>query len=530
MSGEGVSDTFDFSDSEIRQAVREGRLLSLELEFTRACNYLCPYCYAAEETEDAAAGAEETGMDTREEGETAIFPISPSCVSSASAGFPAKKGELSGEEILSVLKQAAALGARKIVLLGGEPLLHPDLTGEIRRIRELGMHAEIFTNGSLVTEELARELHRLECRVAVKLNSLDSSIHDQMTGIRDSLRTALQALEILQKAGYAATPDLLGAATVLSTLNLREAPEIWRFLRERKIRPYFECMTPQGRLLEHNELLPAPEELEKVFCELARIDREYGYEWSPQPPLAGQKCLRHLYSCVVKSNGNVIPCVGLDCVIGSIREKPLADILKNSRILARLKDHRKYIKEPCRSCDKAEHCYGCRGTAWQMTGDFLAADPSCWRNAGRLSEIRTLPANARELIPHKGKMALVDELVKLGDGTGETLSLIRDDNLFLDENGFLSPEALIEYAAQSAAALDSFENSGNISSGLLTGILSFSFGEKRAARGDRIRVFLRKEDELGEWNILSFRIFKNASPLLLLAEGKLKLCIPQLPQ
>ena len=77
---------------------------------------------------------------------------------------------------------------------------------------------------------------------------------------------------------------------------------------------------PKQPAVSQEEEQEAPEELEKVFCELARIDREYGYEWSPQPPLAGQKCLRHLYSCVVKSNGDVIPCVGLDCVIGSIRD------------------------------------------------------------------------------------------------------------------------------------------------------------------------------------------------------------------
>ena len=43
-------------------------------------------------------------------------------------------------------------------------------------------------------------------------------------------------------------------------------------------------------------------------------------------------------------------------------------------------DYREMIKGECRDCDKAEECYGCRGAAYQLTGDYLASDPTCWRN------------------------------------------------------------------------------------------------------------------------------------------------------
>ena len=42
---------FDYSDEEI-QAVKPGHLLSMEIEFTRRCNYRCPYCYAVDESMD----------------------------------------------------------------------------------------------------------------------------------------------------------------------------------------------------------------------------------------------------------------------------------------------------------------------------------------------------------------------------------------------------------------------------------------------------------------------------------------------
>jgi MoaA/NifB/PqqE/SkfB family radical SAM enzyme len=47
---------------------------------------------------------------------------------------------------------------------------------------------------------------------------------------------------------------------------------------------------------------------------------------------------------------------------------------------ADLRNYRLTIKGPCRSCELAATCYGCRGAAYQLTGDYLASDPLCWRN------------------------------------------------------------------------------------------------------------------------------------------------------
>jgi radical SAM protein with 4Fe4S-binding SPASM domain len=66
--------------------------------------------------------------------------------------------------------------------------------------------------------------------------------------------------------------------------------------------------------------------------------------------------------------------------LGNIREDKLGDILCRSQLVRDLKNFRQTIKGPCRSCEKADQCYGCRGAAYQMTGDYLASDPLCWKN------------------------------------------------------------------------------------------------------------------------------------------------------
>ena len=480
---------FDYSDEEI-QAVKPGHLLSMEIEFTRRCNYRCPYCYAVDGNMDYSS-------------------------------------EMSAEEIRGAISQARELGARKIVILGGEPLVYPELHGMVDFIASLGMGAEIFTNGALMTPAHANFFLARNCRVVVKLNTFKPDVHDRLTGRTGSLKTALEALRMLREAGYAGKEKMLCAATVLSSINIDEAPEIWRWLRDRGIEPYFECITPQGRLLEHQSLLPDPVRVEAVFREIVRIDREFGREWIPQPPLVGQKCFRHRYSCVVNSHGDVIPCVGLDEKIGSIRERPLREILAESRILHRLRNYRQYIKEPCRSCENIDHCYGCRGTAWQMTGDYLAADPTCWKNASKQAQIISLPVSADELIPHRKPVAMVTSLLRVTDAGGDVLAEIKPDNIFLNAEGVLDNAAIPELAAQAVAALNGFLFPGTIRKGMLAEINRFECRMPIRA-GEQVIASCRTVSEFPPWYMIEFQI-KGADDALR-AEGELKLCVPDDPQ
>ncbi len=144
-------------------------------------------------------------------------------------------------------------------------------------------------------------------------------------------------------------------------------------MRRQGIEPYFEILTPQANAKRNRWLEVEPSELHALFCRLAEIDRtEFGRHWQPQPPLVGNRCMRHQVSCVVTATGVVMPCVGVTIPLGSVRTQPLAD----------LKNYQQTIKGTCGTCEKKGECYGCRGAAYQLTGDYLAADPTCWRCSG----------------------------------------------------------------------------------------------------------------------------------------------------
>lgn len=332
----------EFTEQAIRTAAAAGRLLSMEIEFSRICNFRCTYCYVGEKIDCS--------------------------------------NELTREEIRDVILQAKDLGAEKIIILGGEPSIYPHLIEMLRFIGGLGLKIEMFTNGTGITRDLAAVLVEEKVRIALKLNSTKEEIQDRLAGKKGAFTIINQALTTLREAGYPSESLFLAISTIICRQNIMELPALWRWLREEKIEPFFEVLTPQANALTNSWLGVTPGELKALFTELARIDREtFGIDWHPQPPLVGNRCMRHQVSCVVTATGEVMPCVGVTITLDNIRNNRLADILKNSEVIKNLKNYRRTIKGACGSCEKAAECYGCRGAAYQLTGDYLASDPTCWR-------------------------------------------------------------------------------------------------------------------------------------------------------
>jgi len=63
----------------------------------------------------------------------------------------------------------------------------------------------------------------------------------------------------------------------------------------------------------------------------------------------------------------------------------LADAAGNIKgadeIAQNLRNIRQNVRGKCRTCDLGSRCYGCRGHAYNVTGDYLAEDPVCWLNS-----------------------------------------------------------------------------------------------------------------------------------------------------
>jgi len=475
---------FEFPLADIEDAVKNGNLLSMEIEFSLHCNFRCPYCYVPHNS------------------------------------YP--ENELSKKEICDVILQAKDMGARKIIILGGEPTLYPNLLEMIEFIKKQKLEVEVFTNGTKITEDFAKQLYDNNVRVVLKMNSFDENRQDMLAGKKGSFNSIKQALQNLKKVGYPSEEKFLAVSTIICRYNINELETMWQWLRDQKIVPYFEIITPQENAKYNEWLYVNSKELYNIFTRISEIDRtKYGQDWDPQPPLVGNRCLRHQFSCLVTSTGNVMPCVGVGIPIGNIRKQQLKNIIKDSEVLCDLKNHLNTIKGPCRTCEKAEYCYGCRGAAYQLTGDYLASDPLCWKNIDRQDEIIHLPVAVDEIIPQKSPMKVIDTLISVSERCADVSVMIQKDMLFVGEDGIVDGAVYLEMMAQSIAALNGFKQIGisePAPEGFLLGAKNFKI-LKQSRVGDKLTISVYKYARYGDFGVIKGTISRNDD---VLARGEIK--------
>jgi len=474
----------EYSNEEVAEAVRNGKLLSMEIEFNSICNFRCVYCYAAENGQ--------------------------------------RRNELTVEQFKDVITQAKELGARKIIVLGGEPMLYPSILDMLQFIRRLDMDVELFTNGSGITPEMAQTLYDMRVRVVLKMNTFDEKLQDTLSGRKGAYDQIRRAFDNLKQAGYPSVDRFMGVSTVICRQNIDELPRLWEWLRDQNIAPYFEMITPQGGARDNSALDINTKEAEEFFHKIAELDRtKYGHHWEPRPPLVGGVCLRHQFSCAVNSEGYVQPCVGVTIPIGNVRQKKLADILKDSEVVSDLKSYRSMIKGPCGNCDHISECYGCRGAAYQLTGDYLASDPLCWRNLDKKDDIVYLPVDAALLVPHKPPMLLIDRLLEMKERSSLSEMTVKDNTIFVGADNRLDDVSYPEILAQAIAAQEGFRKLGCRDyqpEGFLLGLKNLEIiGSARV--GDTLQIFVQKVAKYGDFGIIQGEVRKGND---VIARGELK--------
>ena len=481
---QAIIPNFEFTEQEIKEAVKNNQLLSMEIEFSLRCIFHCQYCYVS----DKASFENELGFD----------------------------------ELRDAILQAKGLGARKIIVLGGEPMLYPKVLEMLKFIRSENLEVEMFSNGFGITPDVAKQLFDLGVLVVLKMNSRKEDVQDSLAGKKGAYKIIQDAFNNLKQAGFPTKVKRLGVSTVICQQNFEEIIPMWEWLRQQGIEPYFEIITPQGKGRQNEWLHVDPQKLKETFFKIAQIDRnKYGVQWDPQPPLIGIKCLRHQFSCLLNSQGYILPCVGINIPLGNIRERKLADIIKESEVIQDLRNYRAHIKGPCRQCDKIDTCYGCRGAAYQITGDYLASDPLCWNNAERQSEIVHLPAAVDRLIPQQPPMQIIDTLVSIGERTANINVTLSNEMLFVRDDGTLDEAAYLELIAQSIAAQAGFQQVG-ITSQAVEGFL---LGAKNleiyapAHIGDMLIISIEKYARFGDFGIFKGKVFRGQD---LLAQGEVK--------
>ena len=311
--------------------------------------------------------------------------------------------ELSTKEALKLIDDLSNWGISLLVIDGGEPLCREDMLEVVEYATLKGIRTTIGSNGTLIDEAMARQMLEAGVRaVAISLDAADAKIHDSFRGMNGAFEQALKGAESCRAAGLPFQFNMVVRKETLSQLEdmLKlavdygaNAAEVFDLVAAGRAKE--EC---QEQVLNQNERKQAMEWLAQAQEDYPLVIRVPGCPMYPlilqqkkiQPKHFPKEMLRRVpyyeRGCaagmpmgyvMIQCNGEVNPCMLLQVKLGNIREQSMISIWQNSPILTELRQ-RELLKGKCGDCYYKITCSGCRGRAYEETGDMMAADPGCW--------------------------------------------------------------------------------------------------------------------------------------------------------
>lgn len=192
---EGDGLRYDAADESDREQIREQkqRRPVVVWNATKQCNLACSHCYA-------------------------------------SAEFERAPGELSTVEAKAMIDDLADFGVPVILFSGGEPLLRQDLVELVDYATDAGLRAVLSTNGTLLTEDRARDLRDAGLSYAGVSVDGRRETNDEFRGREGAFDAAVRGMEACLDVGlktglrYTITdltaPDMEGIVDLLTDVGV----------------------------------------------------------------------------------------------------------------------------------------------------------------------------------------------------------------------------------------------------------------------------------------------------------------------
>ncbi len=131
---------------------------------------------------------------------------------------------------IAIDKLKAWLNSFAVTFSGGEPFLRPDLLELVDYAFSLGIRSGIVSNGTLITEERARDiLHSKVNWISFTLNGYHRKTHDHLRGVQGSYEKTMKSIALLNvtQRGFGLT-----ISSVFSGTNYCEAVDLIKWVKD----------------------------------------------------------------------------------------------------------------------------------------------------------------------------------------------------------------------------------------------------------------------------------------------------------
>jgi pseudo-rSAM protein/SPASM domain protein len=355
---------------------------------TKQCNLYCSHCYAAADTDTAP-------------------------------------GELSTTEGKRLLDDLAAYGVPVVLFSGGEPLVRNDLVELVSYADEKGIRPVLSTNGTLLTQQKARELRDVGLQYAgISVDGLperNDAFRGQEGAFDAAVRGIRACLDVGLKTGLRYTITDQNAADLCGVIDLLYEEGVDRFC--------FYHLDYGGRgadIVDADLSSEAKRTAVTQLCDLTRayhdrgdkietllvgnyVDAAYLVEYARR--FIDDATAKRVYEYLQRNGGDPAGERIADVdyqgnvhltqfwqgySLGNVRDRPFSAIWEDDSnpLLRRLQERTKHLTGRCADCQYQDICRGAsRLRALTTHDDLFAPDPQCYLRDDEITTSATARAD-----------------------------------------------------------------------------------------------------------------------------------------
>ncbi|MDI6840987.1 MAG: radical SAM protein [bacterium] len=313
-------------------------LIGILIEVTQNCNLRCLYCF----------------LETYE-------------------------GTLEFTRIIKLLDEAANIGIFSLKLSGGEPFMRGDILDIIEEARRRSFAVQIGTNGTLITDAIAKKLANLNVhKVALTIYGVSADTYVQFTGV-DAFSKAMDGVHNLSRNGIRTVVKF-----PITKINYHEVPKVpAMFTGMPNVKLIFSALISGRR--NHNM---SPIKYQLPTSDIYQIVQKSNIKLEEDitninvknisQSTVGISCGAGISCCTITSDGRVLPCPIFPLEAGNIYKKSLKEILDCSPVLLKLRNTTISDMVDCHSCKYLRFCVRCPAMSYLEKKDYCkASDNLC---------------------------------------------------------------------------------------------------------------------------------------------------------
>ena len=320
---------------------REAIVRDIRFQVTKECNFTCPWCFS--DAKDKLAN------------------------------------ELSLAEAIRMTDQLISCGLKTMTLTGGEPLLRKDFCfGLLRHLKNNKIYAKLFTNGSLLNEEVIKGISGIVNEVQVSVYTRDywpkvKAIFKQLK--KHNIRAVMRIT--LTSKNYGQVRDLvkLAEGNGVDALRVRTFMMQGRGLKNRGY-------LLNGKFKESIGYLVSVRRNKNYPIQLLAPFFPFLYDKNIDPKVfSGHGFIGYTLCKCIEDMGSILPegtvkfCGYFPHNLGNVRKQSFREIWSDKNKKKLIVD---CLDNKCMNCIYVTLCGGgCRANAYVNSGSLSAPDPNC---------------------------------------------------------------------------------------------------------------------------------------------------------